>query len=105
MADVTNAVTADRAQRHPGLQLRLVAGLDAPLTYDIDIAQPVGSRITNLAYGGAPVDPARQFVMAVNNYRQSGGGGFPHVVDRPGRLQRAGRDPPAAHRLGDRQPA
>ncbi|WP_175407823.1 bifunctional UDP-sugar hydrolase/5'-nucleotidase [Streptomyces sp. TRM64462] len=51
------------------------------LTYDIDIAQPVGSRIVNLAFGGAPVDPAAEFVLAVNNYRASGGGAFPHVAD------------------------
>ncbi|MFB9389239.1 bifunctional metallophosphatase/5'-nucleotidase [Streptomyces coeruleoprunus] len=50
------------------------------LTYDIDIAQPVGSRIVNLSFGGAPVDPAAEFVLAVNNYRANGGGAFPHVA-------------------------
>ncbi|MGW5849330.1 bifunctional metallophosphatase/5'-nucleotidase [Streptomyces sp. NPDC055254] len=49
------------------------------LTYDIDIAQPVGARITGLSFRGAPVDPAGSFVLAVNNYRASGGGNFPHV--------------------------
>src|SRR4029453_14884461 len=42
--------------------------------YDVDISQPVGSRITGLSYGGAPVAPDQQFLVAVNNYRQSGGG-------------------------------
>ncbi|WP_228977900.1 bifunctional UDP-sugar hydrolase/5'-nucleotidase [Streptomyces sp. DH12] len=51
------------------------------LSYDIDIAQPVGSRITGLSFEGAPVDPAARFVLAVNNYRASGGGAFPHVAD------------------------
>ncbi|MFF9471185.1 bifunctional metallophosphatase/5'-nucleotidase [Streptomyces roseolus] len=50
------------------------------LTYDIDIAQPVGQRITGLSFEGKPLDPAARFVLAVNNYRASGGGAFPHVA-------------------------
>lgn len=50
------------------------------LSYDINIAQPVGSRVRNLAYGGAPLDDAARFVFAVNNYRANGGGAFPHVA-------------------------
>ncbi|MBX9393297.1 5'-nucleotidase C-terminal domain-containing protein [Streptomyces sp. TRM72054] len=50
------------------------------LTYEIDIAQPAGSRIRNLAFDGAALDDAQQFVLAVNNYRANGGGAFPHVA-------------------------
>lgn len=45
------------------------------VTYDIDISKPVGERITL-----ADVDPAARFVVAVNNYRRSGGGNFPGIV-------------------------
>ncbi|MFF3463031.1 bifunctional metallophosphatase/5'-nucleotidase [Streptomyces sp. NPDC001984] len=48
--------------------------------YDIDVAQPAGSRIKNLTFNGAALDDAQQFVFAVNNYRANGGGAFPHVA-------------------------
>ncbi|MGW6293702.1 bifunctional metallophosphatase/5'-nucleotidase [Streptomyces sp. NPDC055058] len=50
------------------------------LRYEIDIARPAGSRIRDLRFEGAPLDDARQFVFAVNNYRANGGGAFPHVA-------------------------
>ncbi|MFL4903503.1 bifunctional metallophosphatase/5'-nucleotidase [Streptomyces sp. MMS24-I2-30] len=50
------------------------------LRYDIDIAQPAGSRIKNLSFGGAALDDAQRFVLAVNNYRANGGGAFPFVA-------------------------
>jgi 2',3'-cyclic-nucleotide 2'-phosphodiesterase/3'-nucleotidase len=83
MADVTNAVTPTAPTGTPDYNFDSVAGLDAPLRYDIDLAEPVGSRIKNLTYAGAPVADDMEFAMAVNNYRQSGGGGFPAVSTAP----------------------
>nr|WP_055507770.1 5'-nucleotidase C-terminal domain-containing protein [Nonomuraea pusilla] len=53
------------------------------VSYDIDVAKPAGQRITGLTYEGAPIPADKEFVVAINNYRQSGGGGFPHVTTAP----------------------
>ena len=82
-AQLTNAVTTSAPNGTPDYNFDSVAGLDADLTYDIDVTQAPGARIQNLAYGGAPVTDAQEFALAVNNYRQSGGGGFPHVSTAP----------------------
>jgi 2',3'-cyclic-nucleotide 2'-phosphodiesterase/3'-nucleotidase len=83
MDQVTNAVTTDAPNGIPDYNFDSIAGLDAQLTYDVDIAQPAGSRVKNLSYAGTPIDPAAEFALAVNNYRQSGGGGFPAVTTAP----------------------
>lgn len=49
----------------------------ADVRYEIDVTQPVGSRIRNLSWRGAPVAAGQEFIVATNNYRASGGGSFP----------------------------
>jgi 2',3'-cyclic-nucleotide 2'-phosphodiesterase/3'-nucleotidase len=45
--------------------------------YQIDLTRPVGQRITQLEYRGKPIGATRQFIVATNSYRASGGGDFP----------------------------
>jgi 2',3'-cyclic-nucleotide 2'-phosphodiesterase/3'-nucleotidase len=51
--------------------------------YTIDVSRPIGERITQLEYQGRPVAPADTFTMALNNYRQTGGGGYAMLRDAP----------------------
>jgi 2',3'-cyclic-nucleotide 2'-phosphodiesterase/3'-nucleotidase len=60
----------------PDYNYDTLSGVD----YDIDISRPVGDRITRLTRAGVDVQPTEQFVVAVNNYRRSGGGNFPGIV-------------------------
>ncbi|MEG8276075.1 bifunctional metallophosphatase/5'-nucleotidase [Streptomyces sp. AHA2] len=53
------------------------------LSYEIDIARPAGSRVTNVRFSGQPLADDAKFVFAVNNYRANGGGNFPHVAAAP----------------------
>jgi 2',3'-cyclic-nucleotide 2'-phosphodiesterase / 3'-nucleotidase len=50
-----------------------------PARYDESgtLIDPEARRIRELQFRGAPVDPNQSFLVVTNNYRASGGGGFP----------------------------
>ncbi|MCW2523545.1 MAG: nucleotidase [Frankiales bacterium] len=81
--ELTNAVTATAPHGMPDYNYDILGGLDAPVSYDIDLARPVGARIRNLTYGAQPIADDQQFALAINNYRAAGGGNFPGVRDAP----------------------
>jgi 2',3'-cyclic-nucleotide 2'-phosphodiesterase/3'-nucleotidase len=49
------------------------------LQYQIDVTQPVGSRIVNLTFQGKPVAAGDDFIVATNDYRAGGGGNVPGI--------------------------
>lgn len=49
----------------------------AGIRYTVDVSRPVGSRVQiHSMTDGTPFDPAKRYVVAVNSYQASGGGGF-----------------------------
>ena len=56
----------------PGYNFDIVAGAD----YTLDVSRPIGQRVTRLEFKGRAVAPTDSFTLALNNYRQTGGGGY-----------------------------
>jgi 2',3'-cyclic-nucleotide 2'-phosphodiesterase/3'-nucleotidase len=63
----------------PGFNFDIVAGVD----YGIDLTKPIGSRVVGLSRNGKPVADSDIFTMALNDYRQSGGGGYSMLRGAP----------------------
>ena len=63
----------------PGFNFDIVAGAE----YVLDLSQPVGARVTRLRVKGRDVEATDTFTMALNNYRQTGGGGYAMLQDAP----------------------
>jgi 2',3'-cyclic-nucleotide 2'-phosphodiesterase/3'-nucleotidase/5'-nucleotidase len=60
----------------PGYSFDIVSGVD----YTLDLRRPVGERVTALTRGGRPVRDDESFTLALNNYRQAGGGGYEMIA-------------------------
>lgn len=59
-------------ERVPAYNFDIAEGV----SYDLDISKPLGQRIQNLRFHGAPLAPTQKLRLATNNYRVNGGGGY-----------------------------
>jgi 2',3'-cyclic-nucleotide 2'-phosphodiesterase / 3'-nucleotidase len=48
----------------------------AGVSYEMDVRRPYGDRIQHLTFHGQPLQPDQPLRLAMNNYRQSGGGAY-----------------------------
>ncbi|HEX9703699.1 MAG TPA: 5'-nucleotidase C-terminal domain-containing protein [Gemmatimonadales bacterium] len=64
--------------RVPGYNFDIVSGL----RYTIDLSQPVGQRV-RMSWQGRAVQSADSFTLALNSYRQEGGGGYAMLQGAP----------------------
>ncbi|GLC28051.1 hypothetical protein rosag_45640 [Roseisolibacter agri] len=77
--DAANASASIVDPSVPGYNFDVVAGAD----YVLDVSRPVGQRVTSLSVHGRPVADTDSFTLALNNYRQTGGGGFAMLAGAP----------------------
>lgn len=62
-----------------GYNFDIVSGVQ----YTVDLRRPVGERVVTLQFRGRTVAPTDSFTLALNNYRQTGGGGYAMLRGAP----------------------
>jgi 2',3'-cyclic-nucleotide 2'-phosphodiesterase/3'-nucleotidase len=78
-----------------GVSYRIDVTQPARYSPDGKLVAPAAHRIQGLSYQGQPIDETAPFLVVTNNYRASGGGGFPGldgkaiVVDSPDETREA----------------
>lgn len=77
---VTNALYEGATRGIPDYSYDVLSGVN----YHINISKPVGERIEGLTLAdGSPLADDQKIILALNNYRWSGGSGYPHVTSAP----------------------
>lgn len=76
-AEIRTALEQQLAnQRRAKAERPSVLAVSDGVTYRIDMARAPGNRVVDLRLGGRPLDPARRYRVAMNNYLASGGDGI-----------------------------
>ncbi|GHJ46051.1 bifunctional metallophosphatase/5'-nucleotidase [Catellatospora sp. TT07R-123] len=66
--------------------------VSAGFTYAYDTTLPLGSRVSNIALNGTPIDPAATYLVTTNDFLANGGDGFTVLTGGTGRVYAPGFD-------------
>jgi 5'-nucleotidase len=70
----------------------LVLQVSAGFTYTYNTTLPAGSRVSNMALDGVPIDPAATYRVTTNDFLANGGDGFPTLTVGTNRVYAPGFD-------------
>jgi 5'-nucleotidase len=63
-------------QQWQGQTTPKVLQVSAGFSYTYDLSRPLGDRVSNMALGGVPIDPATTYRVGTNDFLANGGDGF-----------------------------
>ena len=77
---------------YAGQTVQRILQVSEGLTYSYDTTAPAGSRVSALAFNGAPVDPAATYRITTNDFLANGGDGFTLLTEGTDRTTAPGFD-------------
>lgn len=75
-----------------GQTTQRILQVSAGLTYTWSASAAPGSKVTNLALNGTPIDPAANYLVTTNDFLANGGDGFSNLTLGSGRVTAPGFD-------------
>jgi 5'-nucleotidase len=75
-AQIDTALEQQWSLQPNGMERMYVLAVSQGVTYTWDSTRAIGDRVSNIALGGAPLDPAASYRVAMNGFLADGGDGF-----------------------------
>ncbi|MBG0563258.1 bifunctional metallophosphatase/5'-nucleotidase [Actinoplanes aureus] len=75
-----------------GQTTQRILQVSAGLTYTWSASAAPGSKVSNLALNGTPIDPAANYLVTTNDFLANGGDGFTNLTQGTGRVTAPGFD-------------
>ncbi|MEV6490487.1 bifunctional metallophosphatase/5'-nucleotidase [Actinoplanes sp. NPDC051633] len=77
---------------YAGQSTTKILQVSAGFTYTYSASAPLGSRVSNIALNGTPIDPAASYQVTTNDFLANGGDGFTNLSQGTGRVTAPGFD-------------